>query len=136
MFRRALASCRKEPVAWLLGTTRNLWAKPESTSLENRRKRMQPVVSLYRRLLRLHRQKLTATKRTLGDQYLKKEFRDHRTAKPEFIRGFVSEWSRYADELEKRGDVGSDLPKDVVETLSPEQKQMLAKLRKSTQGLK
>ena len=97
---------------------------------------MQPVITLYRRLLRLHRQKLSATKRSLGDAYLKKEFRDHRTAKPEFVRGFITEWSRYADELEKRGDVGSDLPREVVESLNDEQKAMLSKLQKNTRGLK
>ena len=96
---------------------------------------MQPVISLYRRLIRLHRQKLTTAKRSLGDAYLKKEFRDHRFAKPEFVKGFIIEWSRYADELEKRGDVGSDLPRDVLESLSDEQKSMLLKLKKNTRGL-
>lgn len=97
---------------------------------------MQPVLSLYRRLLRLHRQKLTPTKRKLGDAYLKKEFRDHRSAKPEFVRGFIDEWSRYAEELEKRGDVGKDLAQDVLSRMSPEQKMMLTKLRQETKGLK
>jgi len=91
-------------------------------------------LSLYRRLLRLHRQKLPATKRTLGDAYLKKEFRDHRSAKPEFVKGFIVEWSRYADELEKRGDVGTDLAKEVLAAMSPEQKVMLEKLKRSTRG--
>ena len=97
---------------------------------------MQPVLSLYRRLLRLHRQKLPATKRKLGDSYLKKEFRDHRNAKPEFVKGFIEEWSRYADDLARRGDAGKDLSADVLTKMSPEQKAMLAKLRQETQGLK
>jgi hypothetical protein len=96
---------------------------------------MLPVIALYRRLLRLHRQKLTATKRKLGDAYVKKEFRDHRSAKPEFVRGFMDEWSRYADDLDKRGDVGKDLAQDVLSKLSVEQKVMLSKLRQETKGL-
>ena len=96
---------------------------------------MKPVLSLYGRLLRLHRQKLPVTKRKLGDAYLKKEFRDHRAAKPEFVRGFIEEWTQYADDLEKRGDVGKDLGQDVLSKLSEEQKVMLSKLRQETKGL-
>ena len=97
---------------------------------------MHPALSLFRRILRLHRQKLPSTKRKLGDSYVKKEFRDHRTAKPEFVRGFLGEWTSYAEDLEKLGDVGKDLRPDVLRALSEEQKAMLTKLRHETKGLK
>ena len=90
------------------------------------------MLSLYRRLLRLHRQKLPPVKRALGDTYLKKEFRDHRKASPEFVIGFTSEWTKYAEELERRGDVGKNLDENVLLTLSGEQKHMLLKLREET----
>jgi hypothetical protein len=67
---------------------------------------------------------------------VKKEFRDHRTAKPDFVRGFLDEWGQYAAHLEKRGDVGKDLGADVLKVLSDEQKAMLTKLRHETKGLK
>ena len=92
------------------------------------------MLSLYRRILRLHRQKLPSSKRKLGDAYVKKEFRDHRTAKPEFVRGFIQEWAWYADDLGKRGDVGRELPTDVLMAMSPEQKAMLQRLRQETKG--
>ena len=38
-----------------------------------------PPIPLYRRLLRAHRHKLPKEQRLLGDEYVKEEFRRHRT---------------------------------------------------------
>lgn len=38
-----------------------------------------PPIPLYRRLLRAHRKYLPAEMRVLGDQYIKAEFRAHRS---------------------------------------------------------
>lgn len=38
-----------------------------------------PPIPLYRRLLRVHRKKLPAEMRLLGDEYVKSEFRAHRS---------------------------------------------------------
>lgn len=38
-----------------------------------------PPIPLYRRLLRVHRYKLSPEERILGDQYIKSEFRAHRS---------------------------------------------------------
>lgn len=71
--------------------------------------------------------------RTLGDKYVKKEFRDHRNAKPEFVKGFALEWTKYADDLERKGTrVGRDLDQVVLEGMSDEQKTMLSRLRLET----
>ena len=90
-------------------------------------------LGLYRHLLRLHRVKLPPTMRQLGDAYVKKEFRDHRTAKPEFVRGFLAAWEKYAADLERAPDaksVGRDLPSKLVSDMSLEQRNMLAKLER------
>ncbi|KAJ5387834.1 Succinate dehydrogenase assembly factor 3 [Penicillium cosmopolitanum] len=59
-----------------------------------------PPLQLYRRLLRVHR-KLDPEMRVLGDSYVKKEFRAHRTAEnPLHIIGFLTEWQLYAQKLE------------------------------------
>lgn len=39
-----------------------------------------PPLHLYRRILRVHRRKLDPEMRLLGDQYVKSEFRAHKTA--------------------------------------------------------
>lgn len=49
------------------------------------------VRSLYKRILVLHRF-LPIDLRALGDQYVKDEFRRHKTATPEEAEGFMDEW--------------------------------------------
>ena len=94
---------------------------------------MHPMLSLYRRILRLHHLTLPPVQRSLGDRYVKKEFRDHRTAKPEFVKGFALEWTKYADDLERRGaKIGRDLDETLMSNLSDEQKAMLARLKLET----
>ncbi|KAF8470806.1 hypothetical protein BDZ91DRAFT_678107 [Kalaharituber pfeilii] len=60
-----------------------------------------PPLALYRRLLRAHRHKLPPDARLLGDEYVKREFRLHRDVdNPLHIIGFLTEWQKYAEELE------------------------------------
>ncbi|KAF1810636.1 ACN9-domain-containing protein [Eremomyces bilateralis CBS 781.70] len=60
-----------------------------------------PPIPLYRRILRAHRRKLHPDMRMLGDQYVKSEFRAHKTVEnPVHIIGFLSEWQQYAQALE------------------------------------
>lgn len=49
------------------------------------------VRSLYKRLLVLHRF-LPIDLRALGDQYVKDEFRRHKSASSEEVQGFMREW--------------------------------------------
>ena len=60
-----------------------------------------PPIQLYRRLLRAHRRHLHADMRTLGDKYIRDEFRQHRKVdNPLHIVGFLSQWKLYLDAME------------------------------------
>ncbi|KAJ0003596.1 hypothetical protein NQD34_008694 [Periophthalmus magnuspinnatus] len=57
------------------------------------------VRALYKRILVLHRF-LPIHLRALGDQYVKDEFRRHKSAAPEEVRSFMTEWQNYKDTLQ------------------------------------
>lgn len=58
-----------------------------------------PPIPLYRKLLRAHR-RLPIEMRSLGDDYVKAEFRRHREiTNPVHIMGFLTQWKMYFDEL-------------------------------------
>uniref|UniRef100_A0A3Q3WEF1 Succinate dehydrogenase assembly factor 3 n=1 Tax=Mola mola TaxID=94237 RepID=A0A3Q3WEF1_MOLML len=57
------------------------------------------VRSLYKRILVLHRF-LPIDLRALGDQYVKDEFRRHKSASPDDVKGFMKEWENYKDTLQ------------------------------------
>ncbi|KAL3044240.1 succinate dehydrogenase assembly factor 3, mitochondrial [Trematomus bernacchii] len=54
---------------------------------------------LYKRLLVLHRF-LPIDLRALGDQYVKDEFRRHKSASPENVTSFMVEWESYRETLQ------------------------------------
>lgn len=57
------------------------------------------AVPLYRRILRLHR-RLPPAIRSLGDDYVRSEFRRHRSITDDrYLLPFFAEWTRYADLL-------------------------------------
>ncbi|OQR94588.1 hypothetical protein ACHHYP_01103 [Achlya hypogyna] len=88
------------------------------------------VLALYRGILRLHRQKLEPVMRVLGDRYVHDEFKLHKSAKPEFVKGFLSEWQAYHDMLSKQAThFGQDLSADHRKLLDDQQKQKLDELR-------
>lgn len=113
-------------------------------------------VSLYRSILRAHKQHLPHEMKQLGDTYVKAEFRLHKKAKPEHLTGFFREWEKYLDQLmvtaRARGSLssgsvdqddgnaaatvfafGSDLQPDIE--LSQDQLQQLEKLREETENV-
>ena len=55
------------------------------------------VVVLYRNILTAHR-RLPAQHRSLGDAYVKEEFRRHRGAEPQFLVPFELQWKDYLRE--------------------------------------
>lgn len=56
-------------------------------------------IPLYRALLRAHR-RLLPEMRSLGDDYVKAEFRRHKeVTNPLYIVGFCSQWKMYLDTL-------------------------------------
>lgn len=57
------------------------------------------VRALYKRILVLHRF-LPIHLRALGDQYVKDEFRRHKSAAPEEVQGFMTEWQNYKHTLQ------------------------------------
>jgi hypothetical protein len=102
-----------------------------------------PPLQLYRRLLRVHRKKLPAELRLLGDEYIKSEFRAHRNVEnpihivsvperqpsrftsrlglAELTRsqvGFLTEWQLYAQKLEGDAWIGEKLDKSKLEKMS------------------
>ncbi|KAJ5720873.1 Succinate dehydrogenase assembly factor 3 [Penicillium malachiteum] len=80
-----------------------------------------PPLQLYRRILRVHR-KLDPEMRVLGDSYVKKEFRAHRTAEnPLHIIGFLTEWQLYAQKMEGDKWAGEKLDKSKLDKLSDQQ---------------
>ncbi|THH05917.1 hypothetical protein EW145_g4446 [Phellinidium pouzarii] len=94
-------------------------------------------VQLYREILRVHRY-LPLEMRSLGDDYVKAEFRRHRkTNNPLHIIGFLSQWKMYLDELPKSKDAGArwagrKLDPTVFEKMSSEQIGQLYELMHAT----
>lgn len=114
------------------------------------------ALSLYRRIFRLHRQKLPFHLRQLGDSYVRlvhsyvisqlremtsritaivcrEEFRRHKKAEAKWLESFFTEWKSYADMLQQQspvaGSLGAPLPKDAVKSMTDEQKVQLLKLK-------
>tara|TARA_B100001250_G_C19255429_1_gene552647 strand:- start:219 stop:485 length:267 start_codon:yes stop_codon:yes gene_type:complete len=70
----------------------------------------------------------------LGSAYAREEFRLHLRSdkiQEKQWREFISSWEQYVDSLRGDGDKGvsGDLNEDVVEQLSPEQREQLLKLK-------
>ncbi|KAI9148531.1 hypothetical protein H9P43_010129 [Blastocladiella emersonii ATCC 22665] len=96
------------------------------------------VLNLYRRILRVHRQFPTPELRFLGDRYARDEFRRHAEVdNPTFIKGFVSQWTDYAAEMERqlttKGTVeGRPLEPEVLDKMTDQQVGQLWELRGET----
>ncbi|KAI7880253.1 uncharacterized protein EV154DRAFT_428920 [Mucor mucedo] len=68
-------------------------------------------LKLYREILRSHRS-LPAAMRSLGDDYVKAEFKRHKDIEnPAHIVGFVSQWQSYLDMMQSQT---KPLPEDSV----------------------
>ncbi|XP_054877936.1 succinate dehydrogenase assembly factor 3, mitochondrial [Poeciliopsis prolifica] len=89
------------------------------------------IRSLFKRILVLHRF-LPVHLRALGDQYVKEEFRRHKSAAPEEVKSFLTEWENYKNTLQaqvlesagrQRGTVmfGADLPDETLSQFQDEQ---------------
>ncbi|XP_065150569.1 succinate dehydrogenase assembly factor 3, mitochondrial [Paramisgurnus dabryanus] len=87
------------------------------------------VRSLYKRILLLHRF-MPIDLRALGDQYVKDEFRRHKTATNEEAKRFMTEWEVYKDTLQtqvleamgnKKLTFGLDLSKEKLQDFQDEQ---------------
>ncbi|KAG5351107.1 hypothetical protein E4T56_gene10309 [Termitomyces sp. T112] len=98
-----------------------------------------PPIPLYRQLLRAHRS-LPREMRSLGDNYIKAEFRRHKeVTNPAYIIGFLSQWKVYLDGLPKAGNgknfTGKKLDPTVFEKMSAEQLGQLYELMHATKDV-
>ncbi|ORY82571.1 hypothetical protein BCR37DRAFT_335705, partial [Protomyces lactucae-debilis] len=92
---------------------------------------LQPL-HLYRLILRTHRE-LPVELRTIGDPYVKSEFKLHKTTdNPIHIVGFLSEWQKYVQDLKGSGWQGVRIDKDKIDKMSEEQLGQLYELMKAT----
>jgi hypothetical protein len=97
------------------------------------------VLRLYRAVLRVHRQKLPAPMRALGDSYARSEVRRHLDAKttPAQWREFADQWGAYVSALSGRADADEDrgaaapLHDAGGDALTAAQKAQLARLREA-----
>ncbi|XP_066484586.1 succinate dehydrogenase assembly factor 3, mitochondrial [Tiliqua scincoides] len=96
------------------------------------------VRALYRKILQLHRG-LPLELKALGDQYVKEEFKRHRSVDREEAQCFLQEWESYAMMLGQqtnqnmpnstsRPPLGSHLPEEKLDALRDEQLGQLLEL--------
>eukprot|EP01080_Neovahlkampfia_damariscottae_P001030 gene1030-9934_t len=94
------------------------------------------VLSLYRSILKIHKQKLTKEQLYLGNKYVQSEFKLHKTADKNQAEQFVREWDKYYKFLkEQETIVGKDLSEEEKESFSSEQHEKLAELKEEVSKL-
>ena len=93
------------------------------------------VLALYRNILRVHRRVLPQEMRFLGDEYVRDEFKRHKTASATYVRSFLKEWHVYLRDLRKQArarEFGKELDAETLVKLSPEQRQQLDLLKEAS----
>lgn len=97
-----------------------------------------PPLQLYRQILRAHR-KLPFDQKSLGDMYVKAEFRAHKNIdNPLQIIGFLSSWQKYLELVLQNTDQDwkkYHIPDDMLEKMSDDQIIQLHELLKGTQNI-
>ena len=98
------------------------------------------ALSVFRQILRIHRENLPPPMRALGDNYVRDEMRRHKDAQTSEAQWyiFVKEWTIYRDMLTGKDDLqhkGGDIHPDNLAAMTPEQKQTFLDLRQETQNL-
>ncbi|KAJ3787179.1 hypothetical protein GGU11DRAFT_688165 [Lentinula aff. detonsa] len=98
-----------------------------------------PPKPLFRHILRSHRN-LPPEMRSLGDDYVKAEFRRHRAVtNPVHIIGFLSQWKLYLEALPAAKDgqtfSGQRLDTSLLEKMSSEQLGQLYELMQATKDV-
>ncbi|XP_069485476.1 succinate dehydrogenase assembly factor 3, mitochondrial [Ambystoma mexicanum] len=91
------------------------------------------VRSLYKRILLLHRV-LPVELKALGDQYVKDEFRRHKSVNPAEARQFLKEWESYASVLGQQANEKISNPMDKVHFGKSFPEQKLNDLREEQLG--
>lgn len=112
---------------------------------QNARTAAAPILSLFRDILRLHRDKLAGPLKTLGNDYVRSEFRSHlrnaKTTRPQWEQ-FMASWKDYMHLLEGRGsdrapmvNTSGELSEEVLEAMSEDQKARMQLLKKEVAQL-
>ena len=97
------------------------------------------VLNLYKVILRLH-ERLPVDLKTLGDLYVKSEFRQHKNCTPERVPQFMQQWTAYAANLHHqleeqesgKGTLGENLSPEAIQNFSEDQIVQLVELMKET----
>jgi hypothetical protein len=92
---------------------------------------------LYKAIFKAHQMVLPPVMRELGDSYVREEFKRHKDARPEYLRGFFSEWLKYLDTMRSQGapdehgnpSFGKALDTEIISLLSEDQRAQLALLQ-------
>ena len=119
----------------LVRLAENVSAKP--LNLREASATLLPPLPLYRHLLRAHR-RLPYEMRSLGDDYVKAEFRRHKeVTNPVYIMGFLSQWKMYLDQLpeDPRAENFKKLDATTFEKMSAEQLGQLYELMHATKEI-
>ena len=92
------------------------------------------VLSLYRGILRCHRERVPAPMRVMGDEYVRDEFRRHWSVKTTEAqwRSFLQAWTEYLDKLEGRASAdqrSGQLDEQLLSAMSEEQRMRLSELK-------
>lgn len=99
------------------------------------------ILQLYAAILRLHRAKLPAPMRDMGDKYVASEFRRHRDAAPPAtdtqLAEFYKQWTSYRDMMAGSADQpsGQAMPENVLDELTPDQAARLQQLEREARRL-
>lgn len=81
-----------------------------------------PPLKLYKAILRAHAHKLPAELRALGDQYLKAEFKAHKSIdNPLHIVGFLTQWQDYLKGIDGGDWIDRKLSQEDLDKMTPEQ---------------
>eukprot|EP00756_Hemistasia_phaeocysticola_P063945 Hpha_TRINITY_DN7410_c0_g1::TRINITY_DN7410_c0_g1_i1::g.95895::m.95895 len=97
------------------------------------------ALTLYRRILKAHGSGvLSPAQRSLGDKYVKTEWRRHMRVSPEVASAFYAEWFHYLEHLSNHrgaqsGGVGRHLTDEETALLSEDQRKKLAEIRSQAQ---
>lgn len=93
--------------------------------------------SLYRSILKLHRERLPSEFKQLGDKYVREEFRLHKKVTNDaHLKNFYTEWDKYVIIMNSSdGKMGRELEKTEAQKLNDEQRIKLAELREETKSI-
>lgn len=89
------------------------------------------AINLYKSILHLHRKKLPADIRALGNAYVRNEFHLHKkVTSADHLKLFFDGWEKYLVQLESRvGSFGKDLNESEKVHLSSEQHDKLHQIK-------